>query len=371
MMNRIFHPVGQGAFYSEHFKGFTVVYDCGSASTSLTKRQLETKINSSFYEKQEIDLLFISHFHADHVNGLDYLKKRCRIKRVVIPHLDNDAKTLLMVENAILKGYNIAPLLDDTETFFGADVIRVLPFDEELETVEIATADDNNITGVVFSGFDESNHTIPSGRPITIVQTKWLYVPYNYMNQDRLTIFKKAIADLGLDFQKLKSIDYIKTHQKKLIAAYKTVGNLNLNSLVVYSGHHAKFLTGKDIPKAELRFCKFLPHYYSIGASCLYTADADLNQAGQSAYLERSLLPVLPYIATIQVPHHGAIKNHNATFFEKFSHDTCFVISYGTTNSYGHPSDMVISDIKYLNGHVARVTEETESLFSLAIKTYK
>lgn len=29
---RTFHPVGQGAFYTEEYKGISLVYDCGTIS---------------------------------------------------------------------------------------------------------------------------------------------------------------------------------------------------------------------------------------------------------------------------------------------------------------------------------------------------
>ena len=47
---RTFHPIGQGAFYSErHFidnKEFIIVYDCGSKS--LDKQKLQKKKNRPF-----------------------------------------------------------------------------------------------------------------------------------------------------------------------------------------------------------------------------------------------------------------------------------------------------------------------------------
>ena len=68
-MKRTFHPVGQGAFYSEthdcNRDKFTIVYDCGS----LTDKGIHMKsiIESAFKKKESekkpiIDILFISHF---------------------------------------------------------------------------------------------------------------------------------------------------------------------------------------------------------------------------------------------------------------------------------------------------------------------
>ena len=83
---RIFHPVGQGAFFTEQLLSypsgdalFNVVYDCGSFTDvnrrfpTTAPKLLRDKINLSFNKNSHIDLLFISHFDGDHTNGLDYL----------------------------------------------------------------------------------------------------------------------------------------------------------------------------------------------------------------------------------------------------------------------------------------------------------
>ena len=68
MMHRIFVPVGQGTFYLEKFEigeeKFTIVYDCGTSTETV---DIETKIKSYFEEDEEIDYVFISHLHKDHI----------------------------------------------------------------------------------------------------------------------------------------------------------------------------------------------------------------------------------------------------------------------------------------------------------------
>lgn len=79
---RNIHPVGQGAFYSEtlHRHGLNddkyVVYDCGVLPMSS---RLEEEIKNFLPKGSVIDVLFISHFHADHVNGLKLLAERYKI----------------------------------------------------------------------------------------------------------------------------------------------------------------------------------------------------------------------------------------------------------------------------------------------------
>ena len=71
-VTRVFHPVGQGGFYTEAFDdNHMVVYDCGGTSHI----DVERCIDSLFTEQKspQIEAVFISHLHEDHINGLQYL----------------------------------------------------------------------------------------------------------------------------------------------------------------------------------------------------------------------------------------------------------------------------------------------------------
>ena len=84
---RTIHPVGQGGFYSEIFRdeinNHCIVYDCGSEN----KQKLKSAISSALPDNAPIDILFISHFDSDHVNGIKELRKHHTIKCVVMPQL--------------------------------------------------------------------------------------------------------------------------------------------------------------------------------------------------------------------------------------------------------------------------------------------
>ena len=89
MIQRTFHPIGQGAFYSEQHKNFTIVYDCGSKTKSSIS---DLVVKNAFPENHIIDILFISHFDKDHVNKISILKNQYKIKRVVLPLLHDFQK---------------------------------------------------------------------------------------------------------------------------------------------------------------------------------------------------------------------------------------------------------------------------------------
>ena len=94
---RIFHPVGQGAFYTEkHLTSegvFNIVYDCGNRGCVNQARPATIK---AFSNKEKIDILFISHFDSDHVSLISSLRPfPDRIDKVVLPLLTEDEKSFL------------------------------------------------------------------------------------------------------------------------------------------------------------------------------------------------------------------------------------------------------------------------------------
>ena len=139
-MIRIFHAIGQGAFYTEFFKDFIAVYDCGSDNNIDLIR---SRINATFKQGTKIDAIFISHFHEDHVNGLEYLLNYCKVDRLFLPLLTEDKKIQLLIHNSLygeddkfVKKLILNPLetvSQDTQLFFIPNV------DETEEVAELET----------------------------------------------------------------------------------------------------------------------------------------------------------------------------------------------------------------------------------------
>ena len=94
-VTRIIHPIGQGAFYTESIKTndnlYNVVYDCGSGNHKYAPKRLKQDIASFYNPDDVIDLLFISHFDNDHINGIRELKKRTsNIRNIVVPLIEEN-----------------------------------------------------------------------------------------------------------------------------------------------------------------------------------------------------------------------------------------------------------------------------------------
>ena len=86
-----FHAVGHGTFvagvaWRRDGCGtvFRWVYDCGSKRT----KRIATAIGDLPHGFEQIDLLVISHFDDDHINGIEELIRTRRVCRLALPYLD-------------------------------------------------------------------------------------------------------------------------------------------------------------------------------------------------------------------------------------------------------------------------------------------
>jgi len=99
----IFHPIGQGCFYTgELFNDkemmFSFVYDCGTNSEQSYIRDAvaDWPVKS---DGQKINVCMISHFHNDHTSGIPQLLKNTRCDRLVIPYYDPFQRLMVYLES--------------------------------------------------------------------------------------------------------------------------------------------------------------------------------------------------------------------------------------------------------------------------------
>lgn len=356
---RTFHPVGQGAFYSERhtFNGreFTVVYDCGS--TTLKKQKFEKKIKSTFPKNHPIDILFISHFHADHINGIEVLMKHCDIKRVVLPLLDADAKTLIKVTNMVDGNYSDTRLIDNPADFFGGDIPIISINPRELNQ------NDNGINLENTTDISTINAPTSSSASGTVFKpfagVDWLFIPFNYKHDERKNQFVNALSKYGLTLTDIDTINKINKNKDDIIKAYNDVdGDLNENSMALYSGKQQD----DQINCFQHHHHFYLHHFlgFSFQSGCLYMGDIDLTEPNIIKEMKTNLKRLISFIGTLQVPHHGSVHNFDKSILN--ADIRCAIFSYGTTNTYGHPSDRVISDVIANKTYPHLVTEEQHSM---------
>lgn len=249
MIQRFFHPVGQGAFYSERheYRGsdLNIVYDCGTEYMNRGKKGIRGVVTQSFSKQDVIHILFISHFDYDHISLIKLLKDTVnRIERVVIPLL-NEEETIFLAniyraleenEEGEEEEAHLAELVSDPKKFFGegTHVFLVQPSiemeDREEATIWLSKSDPK-----------ENPKEIPSGSPLILENYgNWVFVPYNHLNKERGKDFRAKLREVGINTEQLEKYPKCVLDEdvrQKIKACYKEIdGGINQNSMFLYSG---------------------------------------------------------------------------------------------------------------------------------------
>lgn len=409
-VTRTFHPIGQGAFYSEYFQegshSFLMVYDCGATNSIHPPKALCKEVRDSFHQDRYdsegrlvVDILFLSHFHNDHLNGVGLLAP----KKVVCPLISDDDVLMLKVIDQSQSEWNVEAMSDPSILFSNRpEVIRVSP----MQSAE-AFEGSNQI-----SPLDGLAPLIQSGTRIGVslgtvdLGSMWYFIPYNFHYRGRIDEFKKKLSDKGLSYDQLK-LDphaYIMAHRADLRAISNTfTGNTNDQSLLLYSGPVPKAVAaeyrGNDYsvnwadrellrtlwaanpdrmayylenhPYLIDRYAWYLypPQRHSRPAS-IYYGDITLTEelvcsftSGLSLHMES--------VGTIQLPHHGSDRSFHESVLCYFRHgnithypsySVLYVMCAGS-KSKTHPGKMVMTTLsRTLQPHVVVKDQRATSL---------
>lgn len=367
MIQRFFHPVGQGAFYSERhlYPNINTVYDCGTRYGTRNQKGVAGVVRQSFRKDDIVHILFISHFDFDHISLIDTLKNSVnKIERVVIPLLQEPEKTFLSNIYKFLGEPHLANLVSNPSEFFGREtqIIRVhsgseQEFEERRDPIDVSEG-------------NETTQKIPSGTPLTMNGLNdWVYIPFNYEYQSRREEFLEKLNVASIDIDRLeKDPNYIleKVIRDKVKKVYKSISvGINQNSMFLYSGPSSI----KDSNRLYWRgrcwhydpYCWYFDHYVHRcnphRVACLYTGDGDLNEVKVKVIYSN----YWDLIGTIQIPHHGSLSSFDASILD--NRQFLCPISVGKNNSYGHPSQEVISEILLNKSCPLLVTEDVDSTF--------
>lgn len=357
VMTRTFHSVGQGALYSEKFKNFTMIYDCGSSSK---KSRIEDELKSFKVKNNVINSVFISHFHNDHINGLKFLIDNFTIKYLFLPLLTEFEKILWVLENAIhetMDDFIEGIILDPEENIKGSSTPRII-------RISPNNGNENEVS------FDENQDLPPnikeinSGTKLLINSNNWMFVPFHFRNNKRTECFITKLKKEYTDIDTKKAIEFVKDKKKfnKIKKSYKNFekeidGSLNSTSLVLYSG--------PSINQKSLKFISYVSFRnlflgcFTGNAGCIYFGDYEANGESEWYDFNSYFYQYWDNLGSVQIPHHGSVKNYRKEINEK--KPVISILSYGKNNPYGHPSESVIKDILQNNGYPMLVTEEEDT----------
>lgn len=328
---REIHPVGQGALYSESFHmnndwspDFVALYDCGS----FNKTRLFMEIKGL---PQKIDCLFVSHFHFDHINGIERLVEMKQVDQIYVPLLTPSQFIISLLYNTF------EHIADKPSVKFMMQCLDSFRFNDSIRTDY----------GRIIPVSKRFQRNVEIGG-----QCLWHYdvdVEYSESESEALPRFLSNLASM-LDMDKDELIAAIEEFQtaewyKSLLDkmcsenVVKDVRRLyrqcfssdgNAVSLIAYSY--------RDKPSTECD--KF---------DCVYTGDAKLSD---------NMVQVISKWAPqyIQVPHHGSNYNHIPQLY--YPRQVAF-ISVGEKNKYHHPGLEVIN---YLADNCVKIHCVTENI---------
>lgn len=364
-LQRTFHAVGHGAFYTEKFYGdnnellFCAVYDCGGKGMSSV-------IKRTFTEQATINLLFISHLHHDHINGVTKLLSYCKVKRIVLPALEPN-----MVVEAIL--YNYTQSIDFNSSSLTL-IERLLNGDfGETEITEVDALSPENGDGLTVE-LGNLGKKISSGTAIAVNREAWRYIPINIETNNAsplLAELEKAVkVSAGyfldnngrLDYKKVKDAVMLLgvTKCKKIYEHIFGKGH-NSYSMPVFS------VSAKCLEARCHQFCHCVDTTpMNCHENCLYMGDFEAKTKYYQFKVAYETVGIdYKKIGVLQVPHHGSEHNRNDELYK--SNKLC-MISAGIKDRYNHPDESVLFAIQHEHSVPIIITENsnTEQRFRLS-----
>jgi beta-lactamase superfamily II metal-dependent hydrolase len=388
-------PVGQGLFSSGRlltYVGgeFSWVYDCGSLSGAKERDQSIEKFQGRNGDRP-IDLLVLSHFDNDHINGIVKLVSKIEIRTLLLPYLPLWERLLIMLDEGIAPGdplvwFFVNPVAYLTEVGEGRiqQIVFVSPTGPDDTPTEDAGGEfdldgpvepgeaDRPIMAKIEEGKPPSEY---ENNPIkgtsetagsskievkflqrggrVILPALWEFVPYNdaELLPHVSAHFETAMRKLANDFiakqndqDRMKTLKELKTKYEKAFSG-KNKKELkekhNQLSLFLYSGP-----IGSRIKLAHYRATHHI-HFndQQDNFAQLYTGDGYLDTQDRFNALQGKIHNSrLERAGILQVMHHGSEKNWYKGIARILSPAVSIFSSDPTYTTYGHPDADVLRD---------------------------
>ena len=375
LMKRIIHNAGCGSFCTETFyyhpfkekPFFNVVYDCGSSDM---KKEVQQEARNYFSHYGNIDLLFISHLDADHVNGIKALRQFMDGGTKVFLPFFEDGYRLLSGGGYFACYFDLVDFLTQNQI----PIIYINANSKENEGESIGIEDLGNKT------------SYPSGA-IIILEVRhciWEYIPFNIQGfniQESIDIknIKSACIEQKMTEQEIDScINHhpinneiqgkLKKVYNKISKTYTGVTAANMSSMLLISKEnkscevfHSDILDGwhTDINSSQINLKYSTDGYQLRNASCLYTGDAGLKESDFFNIVLKYYHKHLPHgVGIMQIPHHGTVHYYPNDLFNQINMEMAFV---NITLSSSNPLFYAQIPFDFANKHIPLYIVTNES----------
>jgi hypothetical protein len=407
---RVQFPVGQGGFHAggltwlanstslfddwakrQHISNadFLYIYDCGSAPEACAMREVETLLKRC--RGKRLDLLFLSHFDADHVSGIPQLigEGALKVDTIVMPYVDDLEKVIGFARSAAATvGGNpfLAELVVDTIGTLrqlGARRILFIDHGEGSGPDGDDAAPPSGGEGGEFkwkiggsgdnppqvSSIENDVYVVREGSIDVLGRADaglaWKFLPYvQHADEETREIFA-AIAETLFDWPAEEFVlrigdpdvrrELVRDHWKVLGKAYlHAFGNKNATSMSLYSGPADPRRAGATVIKPELAPKDFA----KVG--WLGTGDAPLRTHAKIDAFEDFYDSYLAAVSTFMLPHHGSIENsrHDRLISDA---DLYVAAANPSRDSWKHPSPHLKKAVTDGGKHFWQVNGEQRS----------
>ena len=405
------YPVGQGFFHAGKFGSsewahdvFSYVYDCGAMEKYKAARAREIKHYLHDAHGKDIDLLFISHVHADHVSGLPQLldgSSGIKARTIVLPYTTAAERLFVFAKDVALGAWGddqsfaldlaADPVIALAERFSPDEIILVHgDSPDEPDRGDEGIPPDDEPDRERSWGFKRFEPIAGAARPsrhrgsarVTECSDKsilamhtfaWGFIPHVR------PISRKIIADFLQELasqigvtpkalsSKLDSSDEVRDllikHRGGLVDAYKKIsGDLNVTSLSILS------LPLSPTTRIDAR-APWDPYWHfhwhravRSQIAWLGTGDAALKAKKHADAFAKHYAGYVTAVRTMTLPHHGSAHNFNASLLTAFS--PLFAIAPADVySSWNHPSAEVVRRVAEHGGLTIPVTSSPQTLF--------
>lgn len=381
-------------------------------------------------KKHRIDIVYISHFDDDHINGLKYLLNKTDIKEVSIPYATPTERFIYLLESTSdehgeLQTTDLLNISDFTIDFI-ANPSAALAQESESTTLRESNNENSEHTTAIYTinnaqtgGYDLSStrpQTTPT-KPIWTLFAHTLKGNAREIEDDFITALHEAIHKLNesnhntvggrittgeqevpnkiqqeedplekIDFnnratlRRLLSSEYIGAIKE----AYKTVlapsRNLNITSLILYSGPVEEnenittfyaYLRGN---KSIQHYCpNYTPNLTRNSSACGWIGCGDAPIGRKFQHLEdftRTFSSFKRMTRTFAPPHHGSkIDWHDnlLTGFGPSKEDAPICVFSANSLRWDHPSTKAILSANSVGSPTIVVTNDIRSRFTETI----
>lgn len=341
------YSVGQGGLHAgiiTHKDVDVYIYDCGAYKQKNIENGIDELINDlKKYKNINTIRVFISHFHNDHVNGLDYLYDKLK-ESILYSHLELILPSISEYEKIFMLGHYYENdgqnnfkyekfIINPTEYF--NDKYRVIFLTNEYPPPELNynTIYDKPMPFDKDKISDSHNYVFKNNTYNDII---WIYKTYYCpIDKKKFKLLKAEIENAQIDLS-----NATKDKQKEIRNIYKKYyKNINESSMCLYSGPINANIIG-----------------------WMHTGDIKLKKECLKGFMNK-YKDIIDNILIFQIPHHGSSSNSNILDIRKIKNAS---IQYLTTQSEPSHSRKNPKVAKKFN-HAIKITEINDKKFFILL----